>query len=111
MVYFNHETYNTFVELLQELDLDPTTSDEIKQRICKAAKFDPNRVPVSKNDPEATAARRREAARRYKDRNREMVREKARIYNATRRNATRLQNDGEKLDVRLNSFKENGFII
>jgi len=85
MVYFNHDTYNTFVELLNELDLDPTTSDEIKQRICKAAKFDPNRVPVSKNDPEASAARRREANQRYKQKNRELLREKAKVYNDRRR--------------------------
>lgn len=92
MVYFNHETYNTFVELLHELDLDPHMSDEIKQRICIAAKFDPNRVPVSKNDPEATAARRREANQRYKQKNRELLREKAKVYNDRRRNQSMTAN-------------------
>ena len=93
MVYFNHETYNTFVELLQELDLDPNTSDEIKQRICKAAKFDPNRVPVSKNDPEASAVRRREANQRYKQKNREILRVKAKVYNDRRRDQCMTANE------------------
>ena len=92
MVYFNHETYNTFVELLQELDLDPNTSDEIKQCICKAVKFDPSRNRVTKNEAEASAARRLESKRRYNERNRELIREKAKVYNDRRRDRRLLEN-------------------
>jgi hypothetical protein len=102
MVYFNHETYNTFVELLHELDLDPNMSDEIKQRICIAAKFDPNRAPPkmssrerTKHTGETEAERRRAAVKKYKEHNIEAIREQARIHMREKR-----------AQARLNSIKE-----